>query len=181
MQATLYKFDDIQMYDTFKLSPAEDAPVYIKWAITTAVDIKTNMQRTVYTDSTVYRLPNNERIVMTNTARFADGRIKATKGAVGVIRSYDRGRVGVLFDPGTFYVEHDGSGRLMQLIDDAHYKQCDSYVFPDWVTGMDGKRVMDWRNYISQDLKDMWLTLSTELRVVIAQNAQDIADTEEWD
>ena len=45
----------------------------------------------------------------------------------------------------------------------------------------DAGKVHDWRNYISDELRGIWHTFTPEQRRAIANNAQDIADREEWD
>lgn len=42
-------------------------------------------------------------------------------------------------------------------------------------------KVHDWRNYISQAVRDMWHTFTPSQRVALAENAEEIAGQEEWD
>ena len=52
------------------------------------------------------------------------------------------------------------------------------YVAPDWESA--GK-VHDWRNYINESLRTLWPTFHSDQCHAIAQNAQEIADREDWD
>lgn len=52
------------------------------------------------------------------------------------------------------------------------------FVSPDW---NDKRRCHDWRNYISEELREIWETFTLEQKRIIARNAQNIADKEEWD
>lgn len=54
----------------------------------------------------------------------------------------------------------------------------DDYLEPDWSKF---SRAHCWRRYISDELKEMWPSLSKDMRASIARNAQDIADREEWE
>jgi hypothetical protein len=49
---------------------------------------------------------------------------------------------------------------------------------PDW-GGV--RRVHDWKNYIYQSMRDAWETFSSRQQELIATNAQEIADMENWD
>ena len=49
---------------------------------------------------------------------------------------------------------------------------------PDWAHA---DRVHCWRNYISDELKDLWGTFSMRQQAAIARNAQDMADREDWE
>ena len=53
----------------------------------------------------------------------------------------------------------------------------DEYLDPDWTAG---GRVHNWRNYIGTDLRAAWPQLSDDLKRVVAENAQTLADAEEW-
>lgn len=52
------------------------------------------------------------------------------------------------------------------------------YKSPDW-NNLD--RVHEWKNYISEDLVMIWDTFTDIQKKVIAENADNIADREEWD
>lgn len=54
----------------------------------------------------------------------------------------------------------------------------DNYQNPDWP---DVGGVHDWRNYINDNLRGIWHTFTSIQQLVIAENAQDQADNEEWD
>jgi hypothetical protein len=43
------------------------------------------------------------------------------------------------------------------------------------------EKVHDWRNYVFEPLQKIWGTFTIEQRLVIADNAQEIADQEHWD
>lgn len=43
------------------------------------------------------------------------------------------------------------------------------------------QRVHDWKNYISDDLRFIWPTFTDEQKAAIADNADDIANGEEWE
>ena len=49
---------------------------------------------------------------------------------------------------------------------------------PDW-SKVD--KCHDWKNYVSDDLKLIWLEMSGRQRLIIAANMDDIAGREEWD
>lgn len=49
---------------------------------------------------------------------------------------------------------------------------------PDWDKA---GRVHDWRNYVNQELRDLWPTFTEEQRQAIKQNADEIASCEEWE
>lgn len=53
------------------------------------------------------------------------------------------------------------------------------YLSPDWTPPT--KYVHDWRRYISEPLEAAWQTFTPEQRLMLAENAQRIADNEEWD
>lgn len=40
--------------------------------------------------------------------------------------------------------------------------------------------VHEWRAYVTDDLRGMWKTFNTGQRIAIAENAQRIADNEDW-
>ena len=52
------------------------------------------------------------------------------------------------------------------------------YDHPDWE---EAGRVHNWRNHISQELRDMWDAFSIDQKRAIAENADEIASREEWD
>lgn len=52
------------------------------------------------------------------------------------------------------------------------------HLEPNW--GRAG-RVHEWKNYISDEIKAMWLTLSPELRAALARQADETAAMEEWE
>ncbi|HBX6079032.1 TPA: recombinase RecA [Klebsiella pneumoniae] len=39
----------------------------------------------------------------------------------------------------------------------------------------------DWKNYVRDDLRGMWSSLTLEQRQVIAENMEEIAGEERWD
>jgi hypothetical protein len=51
-------------------------------------------------------------------------------------------------------------------------------INPNWNERDD---VHNWRNYISDRLRAIWHTFTDEQKVAIADNAYDIAASEEWD
>ena len=53
-----------------------------------------------------------------------------------------------------------------------------SYEHPDWDAA--GK-VHDWRNYISDEVRQMWESFTTEQKAAIARQADNLAGREEWD
>lgn len=53
------------------------------------------------------------------------------------------------------------------------------YLTPDWTPPT--KYVHDWRRYISEPLEIAWQSFTPEQRLMLAENAQRIADNEEWD
>jgi hypothetical protein len=56
------------------------------------------------------------------------------------------------------------------------YGELPEWVHPNW---LDGGRVHNWRNYINDPLKTMWLSFTLEQRKALRDNAQEIADREE--
>lgn len=42
-------------------------------------------------------------------------------------------------------------------------------------------KVHCWRNYVSDDLKNIWDTFDCDQKQIIAEAFQDIADAEDWD
>lgn len=51
-------------------------------------------------------------------------------------------------------------------------------IEPDW--GSAGW-VHEWKNYISEDLQRIWGTFTAVQKALIAESAQQVADSEEWD
>lgn len=43
------------------------------------------------------------------------------------------------------------------------------------------ERIHNWRNYVSEDLKNHWENLSDTTKQVVSANLEDIASREEWD
>jgi hypothetical protein len=54
----------------------------------------------------------------------------------------------------------------------------DDWQNPEWGAI---QKCHNWRRYISEDLQGLWPELSGRQRLIIAANAQDIADVEHWD
>jgi hypothetical protein len=52
------------------------------------------------------------------------------------------------------------------------------YLEPDWT---DFDKVHNWKNYISEELVDMWDSFTDNQKIAIGENAQGLADNEEWD
>lgn len=52
------------------------------------------------------------------------------------------------------------------------------YINPDW---SNSGRVHDWRNYVNPSLRENWPTFSAAQKQILFENAQEIADREEWD
>lgn len=48
----------------------------------------------------------------------------------------------------------------------------------DWESG---GRVHNWKNYVNDRLQKMWEGLTPEVQDAIRENAQEIADREDWD
>jgi len=53
----------------------------------------------------------NNFVIVKRDIHGLDGRLRVERGAIGVISSYDRGDVGVLFDDTPHFVKLDGSGQ----------------------------------------------------------------------
>ena len=53
-----------------------------------------------------------------------------------------------------------------------------NFKTPNW--GQED-RVHNWRNYISEDMQKIWDTFTDEQKEKIAENADNIADSEDWD
>jgi hypothetical protein len=52
------------------------------------------------------------------------------------------------------------------------------YAAPKWD---EDDRVHNWRNYISERLREMWESFTDGQKAAIAESAQEAADREEWD
>lgn len=52
------------------------------------------------------------------------------------------------------------------------------YMTPDWAAAT---KVHDWRNYINDEVRSLWITFHADQCHALAKNAQEIADREEWD
>ena len=52
------------------------------------------------------------------------------------------------------------------------------YAYPVW---HEAERVHDWKNYISEWLKNHWHSFTDEQKAAIAASAQETADREHWD
>ena len=53
-----------------------------------------------------------------------------------------------------------------------------NYKNPEWDKA---QKVHDWRNYISEKLCEMWDTFTDEQKLAIAENAEEQANSEEWE
>lgn len=53
------------------------------------------------------------------------------------------------------------------------------YLSPIWPSDNE-KLVHDWRRYISQDMRDSWHDFRDYQKRMIYENAQAMADAEEW-
>lgn len=49
---------------------------------------------------------------------------------------------------------------------------------PNWDSA---SKVHDWMNYINDELREAWPSFTEEQQRIIAANAQEIADQEQWD
>lgn len=52
------------------------------------------------------------------------------------------------------------------------------FLDPVWE---EGSRVHNWRNYIGEDLQEIWQSFTYTQKLKIAENAQMIADREHWE
>lgn len=52
------------------------------------------------------------------------------------------------------------------------------YLNPDWGQS---DWVHNWRNYVSEDLQQIWGTFTPLQKIKIARSCQAIADREDWD
>lgn len=57
-------------------------------------------------------------------------------------------------------------------------KTPDDYLHPDW-DRVD--KVHDWRNHVSDEVQDLWLTFTEPQRAALARQAQELAAREEWE
>lgn len=58
------------------------------------------------------------------------------------------------------------------------YDAPSDYSDPDW---SNTSKVHDWKNYIIEELQNCWESFNPKQRLLIATNAQKIADNEEWE
>lgn len=56
----------------------------------------------------------------------------------------------------------------------------DDWVTPEWPAA-GYKYVCDWRKYISKDMRDAWDTFTEDQKFMIFENAESMADAEEWE
>ena len=49
---------------------------------------------------------------------------------------------------------------------------------PEWENTT---KVHDWRNYINDDLRNIWETFTDKQKEIIAKNADELASIEDWD
>ena len=54
----------------------------------------------------------------------------------------------------------------------------EDYENPQWEKA---EKIHDWRNYISEDMQIIWDTFTPLQQRLIADNAQETADAEDWD
>lgn len=54
----------------------------------------------------------------------------------------------------------------------------DDFENPDWTSA--GK-VHEWKNYVTQEVQQLWPTFSSELRAALARQSEAMAGLEEWD
>lgn len=57
-------------------------------------------------------------------------------------------------------------------------REVDIVTNPDWEHK---RKVHDWRNYATEDLRDIWHSLGVTNAVIIFRMLQGIADNEVWD
>ncbi len=57
-------------------------------------------------------------------------------------------------------------------------KPPNDFYLPDWSAT---SKCHDWKNYVSDDLKSIWITFTEEQRQIIADSFNQIASNEEWD
>lgn len=53
-----------------------------------------------------------------------------------------------------------------------------AYISPDWE---DIDKVHDWRNYISEDLQNIWDEIEPKIKKFVYKQAENQASNEEWD
>jgi hypothetical protein len=95
----------------------------------------------------------------------------------------------IYFWPSNFIVIED-SGEFTDLRDQSGGKWglrpyklekavvVEEWNIPDW---NGGGKVHNWRNYISEELREMWSTFSLKQKEALFNNAKDVANGEEWD
>ena len=54
----------------------------------------------------------------------------------------------------------------------------DDYENPDWKAAT---KVHEWKNYIDDPVREIWDTITTAQKKALANQAQNIADAEEWE
>lgn len=64
------------------------------------------------------------------------------------------------------------------LIDEDFNNVPSDFDKPKWDVA---NRVHNWRNYVDDEVKDIWDSFSLEAKQALAQNFNNIADREEWD
>lgn len=55
----------------------------------------------------------------------------------------------------------------------------DNHLHPDW-SPPDVRYVHDWRAYIGEELRLRWQEFGASQRLLLARNAQQIAESEDW-
>jgi hypothetical protein len=56
--------------------------------------------------------------------------------------------------------------------------QTEDYKAPQWKTA---SRVHDWKNYVSDPVKEIWSTFSDVQKELLAEGFQYTADMEDWE
>lgn len=54
----------------------------------------------------------------------------------------------------------------------------DDFRHPEWNKA---RKCHDWRNYISEKLRQIWETFNDEQKQAIAESAEERADIEQWE
>lgn len=72
-----------------------------------------------------------------------------------------------------------------EMIDDDNYCECYSFgvLTPyDWENPQwnEYHRVHNWRNYVSNDVKEIWNTFTDTQKLLLAQLFEELAGNEEW-
>lgn len=49
---------------------------------------------------------------------------------------------------------------------------------PEWENA---RKCHDWKNHVTAEVQSMWATFTEAQQVALARQAQDAADSEEWD